>query len=148
MQPSTQLDQRRVSHEPRGSLEALWGRGTCMLDRKSAGALRTQLELLVCTCSDHFQLGESHCMLLTVCYHDKSALMTIGDAMQSFLNHPDQYTRGFCMQSEDQLRLSMRPKDDARVIKQLSSRYDVMWSSSWDPMCLDLIRRAYLNKNK
>lgn len=84
------------------------------------------------------------CMSLTVWNHEKFALMTIGDAIQSFLNRPDLHTRGFCMQSDYHLRLSMRPKGIAPLLIQLVSKYDAIWSSCWNSMSLSRERRAYL----
>ncbi|KAL9614475.1 MAG: hypothetical protein Q9167_001003 [Letrouitia subvulpina] len=37
------------------------------------------------------------CMFLTLWMHNNSALMTIGDAIASFLENPDPYTRGLCI---------------------------------------------------
>ncbi|KAL8727294.1 MAG: hypothetical protein Q9181_005758 [Wetmoreana brouardii] len=37
------------------------------------------------------------CMFLILWRHDKSALITIGDAIGSFLDHPDPHTRGLCI---------------------------------------------------
>ena len=89
-------------------------------------------------------LAKVVCMFLTVWNHDNSGLMTIGDAIQSFLNYPDQHTKGLCMQSDYHLRLSMRLKETPPLLIQFVSRYDAMWSSSWDPKALSLVRRAYL----
>ncbi|KAL9598644.1 MAG: hypothetical protein Q9219_004390 [cf. Caloplaca sp. 3 TL-2023] len=41
-------------------------------------------------------LAKVICMLWTLWHHDTLALITIGDAIQSFLDRPDPYTRDFC----------------------------------------------------
>ena len=45
------------------------------------------------------------CMALTIWRHRKPALITIGDAIQSFLDKPDETTSGKCLYSGNQLHL-------------------------------------------
>ncbi|KAL8992316.1 MAG: hypothetical protein Q9169_007194 [Polycauliona sp. 2 TL-2023] len=56
-------------------------------------------------------LAKVICMFLTLWYHDNSTLITIGDAIQSFLNQPDIHTRGLCMQSQSPLLVLMRRRN-------------------------------------
>ena len=53
-------------------------------------------------------LAKVICMFLTVWRHRDSALITIGDAIQSFLDRPDPLTRGFCIYSDHHIELFIR----------------------------------------
>ncbi|KAL9598846.1 MAG: hypothetical protein Q9179_003771 [Wetmoreana sp. 5 TL-2023] len=50
-------------------------------------------------------LAKVLCMLLTVWHYDASALITMGDAIQSFLDRPDPYTQDFCIYSTNLIQI-------------------------------------------
>ncbi|KAL8830602.1 MAG: hypothetical protein Q9170_005667 [Blastenia crenularia] len=52
-----------------------------------------------------FNLAKVICMFLTLWRHDPSVLITIGDAIQSFLDRPDTSTQGFCAYSDHHIQL-------------------------------------------
>ena len=52
------------------------------------------------------------CMFMTLQKHNTVALITLGDAVQSFLERPDPYTRGFCVYSYPLIRLLMKWDDN------------------------------------
>lgn len=56
------------------------------------------------------------CMFLTLWRHDISALITLGDAIQSFLDRPDPHTQGFCIYSDHLIQLLMKWEEDAPLV--------------------------------
>ncbi|KAL8922294.1 MAG: hypothetical protein Q9208_005264 [Pyrenodesmia sp. 3 TL-2023] len=63
-----------------------------------------------------FNLVNVICMLLTLWRHDISALLTLGDAIQSFLDRPDPHTQGCCIYSRHLIQLLMNWKEDAPLV--------------------------------
>lgn len=53
-------------------------------------------------------LAKVICMFLVVWRHDESTLITIGDAIQSFMNRPDPHTKGFCTVPDHLLEVLIR----------------------------------------
>ncbi|KAL8837011.1 MAG: hypothetical protein Q9170_002700 [Blastenia crenularia] len=55
------------------------------------------------------------CMFLTLWRHDVLALITIGDAIESFLDRPDNFTKGFCIYSDRLVRLLLEWEHKAQA---------------------------------
>lgn len=53
-------------------------------------------------------LAKVICMFLVVWRHDPSTLITLGDAIQSFINRPDPHTQGFCTVPDHLLAVLIR----------------------------------------
>lgn len=60
-----------------------------------------EIALIVIAC----KLTKVVCMFFTVWKRRDSALVTLGDAIESFLETPDSSTRGLCMFSSDVMKL-------------------------------------------
>ncbi|KAL8903197.1 MAG: hypothetical protein Q9207_004090 [Kuettlingeria erythrocarpa] len=60
------------------------------------------------------------CMFLTLWRHDVSAIMTLGDAIQSFLDRPEPCAQGSYTRSDGSVRLLKDWPDDALVIQSLT----------------------------
>lgn len=71
-------------------------------------------------------LAKVVCMFLTLWRHDIPALITIGDAIQSFLDRPDPYTRGCCVYSDHLIQLLMQWEADVPVVMPFSSSATVL----------------------
>ncbi|KAL8722996.1 MAG: hypothetical protein Q9225_000612 [Loekoesia sp. 1 TL-2023] len=86
-------------------------------------------------------LAKVICMFLTLWRHDRSALITIGDAIQSFLDRPDYHTRDFCVYSDRNIQLLIPWQKDAEHGKPIST------ISGFDAM-INRAREAYMKNPK
>jgi hypothetical protein len=49
-------------------------------------------------------LSKVICMFITICYLKGAPLVTLGDAIESFLKHPDHTTKGLCLVSKEDIQ--------------------------------------------
>ncbi|KAL8727544.1 MAG: hypothetical protein Q9166_005949, partial [cf. Caloplaca sp. 2 TL-2023] len=60
------------------------------------------------------------CMFVTLWRHDTAALITVGDAIQSFLERPDPHTRNLCMKSAHFIRSLFQWEREGSLAPQTS----------------------------
>lgn len=65
-------------------------------------------------------LAKVICMFLTLWRHDVSAIMTVGDAIQSFLDRPNSCSQGFHIRLDGPVRLPKDRLDEIPVIHSLT----------------------------
>ena len=65
-------------------------------------------------------LAKAICMLLVIWRHKGPVLITIGDAIQSFLDKPDPFTKNMCIYSTDKIRLLFEWQRDEASYLELS----------------------------
>lgn len=93
------------------------------------------IALIVITCN----ITTVICMIFTVWRRRDSALVTLGDAIESFLETPDSSTRGLCIFSSDVMKLLWTWKDiEDLLIGFGTTRADFLEDpkiSKWKPKC-------------
>lgn len=93
------------------------------------------IALIVITCN----LTTVFCMIFTVWRRRDSALVTLGDAIESFLETPDSSTRGLCIFSSDVMKLLWRWKNIDNLFEEFgTTRTDFLEDpkiSKWKPKC-------------
>lgn len=91
------------------------------------------------------------CMILTVLLHWKPALVTVGDAIQSFIEKPDKTTRGGCLYSSNVMHLlweSVGTSSPASLQQKLllESRLEKMRRPTYRPEAYQWAKSASLGR--